>query len=165
MAFVRAAHSCCSSLCEQHPLAFKAERGSHSFSFGFHMCSSLFLFSFCSLFTCSSSQHPCPTMIKTPQSGGVNSKSLPSGSPSPLLTLVFSGFAEYMAAYTAHKAHSKAKPTSGLTTSSLCKPCKTVSVSLFFFCPLFHVRTDLLSGLYPEEGACSPFSKGICPVS
>ncbi|KAK0236871.1 hypothetical protein EDD85DRAFT_952847 [Armillaria nabsnona] len=51
-------------------------------------------------------------MIKTPQSGGVNS------------------FAEYMAMYTTHKAHTKAKPASGANISSLCEPRKTISVSI-----------------------------------
>ncbi|KAK0218538.1 hypothetical protein EDD85DRAFT_961330 [Armillaria nabsnona] len=57
-------------------------------------------------------QHRCPSMIRTSQSGGVNS------------------FAEYMAAYSACKAHSKAKPTSGANNLSPREPRKTVSVSI-----------------------------------
>lgn len=127
---------------------------------------SLVLFSFCCLSSCSDSQCPCPTMIKTPQSSGVNSKFSPSGSSLLLLTLVFSGFADYMAAYTACEARKKAKPTSGANTSSPREPRKTVFISLLLLCPLFCVRTTLLSGFYPEEGTRSPFSsEEICPVS
>ncbi len=105
-------------------------------------------------------------MSETPQSGSVNSKFSPPVNSSLLLTLVLSGFAEYMAAYTAREAHAQAKPTFGANTSSSHEPRKTVSVRLFLFCPLFCVRTDLLSGLYPEEGARSLFSsEEICPVS
>ncbi|KAK0224672.1 hypothetical protein EDD85DRAFT_795715 [Armillaria nabsnona] len=59
-----------------------------------------------------STHRPHPTMIKTPQSGSVNS------------------FAEYMVAYSAHEAHAKVKPTFGANTLSPREPCKTVSVSI-----------------------------------
>ncbi|KAK0235566.1 hypothetical protein EDD85DRAFT_792383 [Armillaria nabsnona] len=55
---------------------------------------------------------PSPLGSITPQSGGVNS------------------FAEYMAAYSAREARSKAKPTSGANNLSPREPCKTVSISL-----------------------------------
>ncbi|KAK0244875.1 hypothetical protein EDD85DRAFT_946183 [Armillaria nabsnona] len=57
-----------------------------------------------------SAHRPHPTMIKTPQSGSVNS------------------FAEYMAAYSVREAHAKVKPTFRANTSSPHEPHKTVSI-------------------------------------